>query len=92
MMLRRTQSQGGMVGRSSFDALPIDFGFYTNTFKGLAFAYLMHRYSPVATSMPFDEAEKKLPGVYIYRYNKAAIHRTLQKVVSVSWHPRSQSF
>jgi hypothetical protein len=91
MMLERTQSQGGTVGRSVFDALALDFGFYTNTFKGLAFAYLMHRYSPVTTSMPFDEAEKNLPGVYIYRYNKAAIHRTPQKIVSVSWHPNSQS-
>jgi hypothetical protein len=37
------------------------------------------------------EADKTILGVHIYPWTKVAIHRTLEKCVSVAWHPRSQA-
>ena len=89
MLCRETEAGGGMLG-------PVDrkdelFGYYCNTFKCAAMAYLMHQYYPNTKSESYDEAEKDILGVHIYPYMKTAIHRTHKKIVSVSWHQRSHA-
>jgi len=68
----------------------LDFGNQTVQPKRWAFCYLMHKHFAEPESMAFDEAERGSHGVHIYSFMKTAIHRTGEKCVSVSWHPRSQ--
>ncbi len=77
------------VGNGSLAAL--DFGYQCDLAKMWAFSYLMHKYFPAAEAMPYDKAETGFYGVHKYPYVKTAIHRTRKKLVSVSWHPRSQA-
>lgn len=84
MILKRQLSLGtGELGA-------FDFGNQTTKPKRWAFSYLMHKAFPAGT-VPFQQAERNSHAVHVFSHNKAAIHRTADKCVSVSWHPWSQA-
>jgi hypothetical protein len=89
MIYRRQLALGsGDLGAAVSSAL--DFGNQTVKPKRWAFCYLMHKHFPGPEPIPFAEAEKAVLGVHVYPFTKVAIHRTREKCVSVSWHPRHQ--
>lgn len=71
------------VGTGSWDAL--DLGFQTMMVKRMGMSYLLHRYFPNAATMSFDEASRLFDGIHVFPHVKVALHRTPEKVVSVSW-------
>ena len=85
-MLRKRQLTGGTGSVCDYD-----FGYQTSLAQPWAFSYLLHRYFPPAKTISYEQAEAAVYGVHVYPYVRTAIHRTRQKLVSVSWHPRSQA-
>ncbi len=69
---------------------PLDFGNQTVKPKRWAFCYLMHKHVGGPEPIPLAQAARAADGVHVFPFTKVAIHRTPQKCVSVSWHPRHQ--
>jgi hypothetical protein len=87
--LQMTLKRQRAVGEGHLGAA--DFGYETHLLKKWAFCYLMHEYFKTDRIVEFRDAEQDLLGIHIFPNVKTAIHRTPQKLVSVSWHPRSQA-
>jgi hypothetical protein len=68
-----------------------DFGYQTSLVQPWAFCYLMHKYFLTAKAVSWQEAEAPLLGVHKYPYVKTIVHRTPEKLVSVSWHSHSHA-
>ncbi|MBN2475295.1 MAG: hypothetical protein JXB62_11840 [Pirellulales bacterium] len=89
MVYRRQLALGtGDLGAAVSKTL--DFGNQTVKPKRWAFCYLMHKQFDGAEPISFSEAEEAALGFHLYAFTKVAIHRTREKCVSVSWHPRHQ--
>lgn len=89
MIYRRQLALGsGDLGAAVSSAL--DFGNQTVKPKRWAFCYLMHEHFDSPDPVSFPEAEQQALGVHVYPFTKVAIHRTREKCISVSWHPRHQ--
>ena len=89
-MIYRRQLALGTGDLGAAVSSQLDFGNQTVKPKRWAFCYLMHKHFPAPESISFAEAAKAALGVHVYPFTKVAIHRTPEKCVSVSWHPRHQ--
>lgn len=83
MLIKRQRTIG------SGEIRAYDFGYQSHLAKRASFAALAHEFSPPSNTLTFDQAEAPLLGVHRFPYVRTAIHRTREKLVSVSWHRRS---
>ncbi len=66
-----------------------DFGTSTVGLRRNMMVYMLHKHWPNSAKRKYDEmavAEASQYGVYDFPYVKVGVHRTSQKLVSVSWH------
>ena len=68
-----------------------NFGNQTTKVRRWSFSYLMHEYFKTSETATIADAAKVAEGAHIFPHTRTGIHRTPQKCVSVSWHPRSQA-
>ena len=62
------------------------YDYHRNSWAKAATALLMHKYhGPGVEPLPYEEAARKLDGVYHYRWHQDLIHRSPEKWASFAW-------
>ncbi len=83
--------RGRQQARGDGSVCEFDFGYQTSLVQPWAFCYLLHKHFPAAKTISWQAAEAPLLGVHKYPHVKTIVHRTPEKLVSVSWHPHSHA-